>query len=84
MDSARVRGRVLAALGTVSRDVLALAGELARTRRAYADLVAGCRAGMLAAGEGEADPWRYVADELPPVPPGHPLANSAGGGGADG
>jgi hypothetical protein len=71
---------VLAALGMVSRDVLVLASELARTRRAYADLVAACRAGMLAARDGEADPWRYVAEELPAVPAGHPLTKSGGGG----
>lgn len=60
-----------------SCDVPALVIEVERLRLAYADLVAACRAGLLA--ELERDPaagsgWDYVADELPPAPAGHPLA----------
>jgi len=47
--------------------------ELSRVRRAYADLVAACRAALLAYQEGEQDPWWYLRDELPAPPPGHPL-----------
>ena len=47
--------------------------ELSRVRRAYADLVAACRAALLAYQEGEQDPWWYLRDQLPTPPPGHPL-----------
>ena len=47
--------------------------ELIRVRRAYTNLVAACRAALLAAQEGEQDPWWYLRDELPAPPPGHPL-----------
>jgi hypothetical protein len=65
--------RLLAALRTIHVEVLSLVGELALARRAYADLVAACRAGLLALRDGETDPWQYLAEELPPAPPGHPL-----------
>jgi hypothetical protein len=44
------------------------------TRRLYADLVAAARAALAAHADGEPDPWSYLRDELPPPPPGHPLA----------
>ena len=47
--------------------------EHTRVRQAYTNLVAACRAALLAAAEGEQDPWWYLRDELPPPPPGHPL-----------
>jgi hypothetical protein len=43
-------------------------------RRLYADLVAAARAALAAHADGEPDPWSYLRDELPPPPPGHPLA----------
>jgi hypothetical protein len=49
---------------------------LAHARRAYADLVAACRAALNAWADGEPDPLWYVRDELPkstnenPPPPG--------------
>jgi hypothetical protein len=43
-------------------------------RRCYADLVAAARAALAADADGEPDPWSYLRDELPPPPPGHPLA----------
>lgn len=46
---------------------------LTDTRHAYANLVAACRAALTAHHDGEADPWAYIVDELPPAPPGHPL-----------
>lgn len=46
---------------------------LAELRRAYANLVAACRAALSARRDGEPYPWRYIEDELPPPPPGHPL-----------
>ena len=72
--------RLLAALRKLNVETLTLAGDLALAqqaltdqRRAYADLVAACRAGLLAAGEGDPDPWGYIVDELPAAPEGHPL-----------
>lgn len=63
--------RVLASL----RDVPLLVTELVQVRRAYADLVAACRAGLVARrdGEPEESAWRYLTDELPAAPLGHPL-----------
>lgn len=51
---------------------------LTDARRAYADLVAACRAALAARADGEpdADAWAYIVDELPPAPPGHPLHHS--------
>jgi hypothetical protein len=37
---------------------------LARTRLAYANLLAAARATVAAAAEGEADPFYYLRDEL--------------------
>lgn len=61
-------------------DLPVLVGEVRRLRVAlwtvrlqYADLVAAGRAALLAAADGEPDPWGYLRDELPPAPPGHPL-----------
>lgn len=56
-----------------SCDVPRLLIEVERLRRDYADLVAACRAGLLAKIEGDALAWDYVSDALPPAPPGHPL-----------
>jgi hypothetical protein len=50
-------------------------------RRAYADLVAAARAALTAQADGEPDPWAYLRDELPPPPPGHPLAKDDGASG---
>jgi len=50
-----------------------LGAQLGAFRRAYANLVAACRAALLAQRDGEADPWAYLRDELPEPPPGHPL-----------
>lgn len=63
--------RVLASL----RDLPLLVTELVQVRRAHADLVAACRAGLVARQDGELDEsaWRYITDELPPAPLGHPL-----------
>ncbi len=62
-----------------------LATQLRAFRHAYANLVAACRAALTAHHDGEADPWAYIVDELPPAPPGHPLHhpdndNRVGGG----
>ena len=63
-----------------------LGAQLGAFRRAYANLVAACRAALLAQRDGEADPWAYLRDELPEPPPGHPLhphsdtGNRVGGG----
>jgi hypothetical protein len=80
--------RVLASL----RDIPLLVTELVQLRRGYADLVAACRAGLVARhdGQSEESAWRYITDELPPAPLGHPLhttsttgtASTATGGGA--
>ena len=82
------------AVMSVMLDVPVLVGELRRLRvqvwtlrLRYADLVAAGRAALLAAAEGEPNPWAYLVDELPAPPPGHPLHRdghgSPGGGGAD-
>ncbi|WP_173078253.1 hypothetical protein [Phytohabitans rumicis] len=42
-----------------------LQSRLAAVRRAYADLVAACRAALGAHADGEADPLVYLRDELP-------------------
>lgn len=72
--------RLLAALRKLNVEALSLAGELAlahraqaEARRAYADLVAACRAGLLAVRDGDSQAWRFLADELPEAPAGHPL-----------
>jgi hypothetical protein len=65
--------RLFAALRTIHVEALSLVAELALARRSYADLVAACRAGLLAMLDGEPDAWHYLAEELPPAPPGHPL-----------
>jgi hypothetical protein len=62
-----------------SLDVPLLIAEVERLALKYANLVAACRAGLLDALEnGEApewsDAWRYIIDELPPVPETHPLS----------
>jgi hypothetical protein len=63
-------------------EVIALRNKLYRleillriARRAYADLVAAARSALTAHADGEPDPWSYLRDELPPPPPGHPLAD---------
>ena len=63
----------------LQHEIARLRVRLWYVRRAYADLLAACRAALLAHGEGEADPWWYLRDELPPAPHGHPLARSGGG-----
>jgi hypothetical protein len=72
---ARGRRSQIAALADSVRDVPALVAELVVLRRVYADLVAACRAGLLARRDGETDAacWSYVTSELPSPPPGHPL-----------
>ncbi|MCW6008227.1 hypothetical protein K1W54_27330 [Micromonospora sp. CPCC 205371] len=54
---------------------------LAAYRRVYADLVAACRAALTAHADGEPDPLWYLRDQLPVVPPGHPLSETRGAGG---
>ncbi|MGZ0147954.1 hypothetical protein ACXJJ3_12865 [Kribbella sp. WER1] len=60
-------------------DVPRLIAEVHRLALRYADLVAACRAGLLDAAENgdnpqSSDAWRFVLDELPPLPETHPLA----------
>lgn len=65
-----------------SCDVPELVTEVERLRAEYADLVAACRAGLLAERDGDPWAWEFVADALPPAPAGHPLhtpASEAGG-----
>lgn len=62
-----------AAVVVVAAHEAAAGHRVRRSARLYADLVAACRAGLLAAQEGDSDPWWYLRDELPPAPPGHPL-----------
>lgn len=52
-----------------------LSTALAAVELAYANLVAAGRATLLADADGEPDPLSYLRDELPPAPPGHPLAD---------
>ncbi|MEV6416096.1 hypothetical protein [Kribbella sp. NPDC051718] len=61
-----------------SRDVPVLVAEINRLALRYADLVAACRAGLIAEMEGDPAAWDYVADELPPAPAGHPLWRRGG------
>lgn len=88
VDGPVTGAQLFSALRTIQVEALTLVGELALARRAYADLVAACRAGLLAHRDGESDAWCYLADELPPAPAGHPLRTDAhgmaAGGGADG
>jgi hypothetical protein len=69
----------VAELEELASTVNALETMLARTRRAYADLLAACRAALTAHADGEADPWWYLRDQLPPAPPGHPLSDTPHG-----
>lgn len=64
-----------------SCDVPGLVAEVTRLALRYADLVAACRAGLVAHMEGDPAAWEYVADELPPAPAGHPLWQREGSGG---
>ena len=88
VDGPVTGARLFAALRTIQVEALTLVGELALARRAYADLVAACRAGLLAHRDGEPDAWCYLTEELPPAPAGHPLHadvhEDTAGGGADG
>lgn len=61
------------ALVVSSCDVPGLVTEVERLALRYADLVAACRAGLVAEMEGDPAAWEYVADELPPAPAGHRL-----------
>lgn len=47
--------------------------EVRRLRLAYAQLVAACWAGLAAARDGDPDPWRYIREQVPPAPAGHPF-----------
>jgi hypothetical protein len=60
-------------------DIPVLVAEIERLRWRYADLVGACRAGLLAAAEGNelgdsGSAWIYVCDELSAPPDFHPLS----------
>ncbi|WP_157640959.1 hypothetical protein [Longispora albida] len=60
-------------LSEVYRALSLLEDDLRDWQLRHANLIAAARAALMADAEGEDDPWSYLLDELPALPPGHPL-----------